>query len=229
MKVVAKIVFALGLSLSASFAYGQEAELKRFRVLGYGDGFFEGVFFERMEADEPVAVELGFMPNRKSQSYDVPESEDSVSFFRLEKGPHDSVKRVEVGRVRWPPRVERALLVFFEAEDFVETGQYEILVLDESPEVWKAGCFRFLNLSGAELNCRLGEERFVLSHDESEIYSFDPESAGVMRLQLMVPWEGKNRLIYSTRVIPDKNYAKLLVIKPPIEEGSLQVRVENLW
>ncbi len=208
----------------------EEVEQKRFRVLGYGDGLFQGIFFEREGFEEEVEkVELVFSPDRKSRPYQLPASQNRVVFYReVENGDKPSA-RVEVGTVDWKSESTKATLVFLEPLDFVEGQEYRILFIDESPAVWGAGCFRFLNLSGAALEGRLGNRGIELGQGLSEVYSMAGEERKPIRLSLFLDWEGERSMVYSARTIPDAKFGKLVVVKPPLELGSLRVRVDTLW
>ncbi|MBK1876529.1 hypothetical protein [Pelagicoccus mobilis] len=199
-----------------------------FRVLAYGDGLFEGVFFEDASEGEPKRVYLEFLPNQKSRKYSVVEAKGTIEFFQ-EVEEEGALVQIEVGRAEFEQESEVLLLVFFETSDFEESQEYEVLTLDESDRVWRAGCVRFLNLSGAELLGQIGEVSLQLPHDASEVVCFEEGNRDARRIQLRVRWEGSERVVYSSRFLPDPNHPKLMVIKPPLEERSLKVRVETLW
>lgn len=213
---------------AGSLSYAQE-ETRSFRVLGYGEGFFEGIHFEYEKEDEAAIRVLRFLPNQRSRRYVLPVGASKVSFYRLEKTPKGGDMKVEVGSVRLLEGSEATLLVFFETADFASAGQYAIKQLDESPDVWSAGCFRFLNLTGAELACRIGERSLTLPLDSSEILQFDPTANGPLRLRLSVFWQGENKTVLSTYVVADPLHPKLLVIRPPAVVGSLSVELQTLW
>jgi len=65
--------------------------------------------------------------------------------------------------------------------------------------------------------------------EASRIYRFEGDQMRTQRLRLLVPWQGRNRIVYSARFSPDPNLAKLIVVKPPQQENSMRVRVETLW
>lgn len=225
MKTLAYIWFASFVTM----IWAKDEPRAEFRVLGYGDGFFEGVFFERAVEAGKEKVYLRFLPNQKSRRYLLPEGERSVSFYREIDGEEGETRKVQVADYSFPGDSERSLLVFFETSDFERSRRYEIVSLDESPAVWHAGCVRFLNLSGAELTGQFDGSPFEVPHDVSETLYFDPDDRTIRNFKLSVPWAGRERVVYSSRFSPDPQHPKLLVIKRPLEEGGLKVRVETLW
>ncbi|MBC2605387.1 hypothetical protein [Pelagicoccus albus] len=228
MKTCFQLFFPIWILISALSVKGQE-DGAEFRVLGFGDGFFEGICFENETESEPTVVELGFYPDRRSRLYRLETRPLSLVFFSEEASKDGNLTRVELGRARWPAGADKALFVFFETSDFETAGKYEILSVDESSEKWKAGSVRFLNLSGAELELKLGDVSAVLPEDFSPIFDFDPDVWSVLPLSLRVNWQGEKRSVYSSQYRVDGNHPKLLLIKPPREEGSFRVRVLNLW
>lgn len=209
-------------------AFGQN-DSSSFRVLGYGDHFFDGIYYKEQRESGEIRIALAFLPNQKSRNYFIPSEVRKLSFFKEMDLGNEKLLEVEVASVRFDENQKRALLVFFETSDFSESNRYEVLQLDESPDVWTAGCFRFLNLSGAELICRMGNTEMLLPFDASEIVRFDPESHGAMPLRLSVPWQDTERIVLSMRVAPDPHYPKLFVVKPPLKNGDFKVQLDTLW
>lgn len=214
--------------LGGRLSFAEERE-RSFRVLGYGDAFFEGIHFESENEDEAASRVLRFLPNQRSRRYVLPAGAAEVRFYRLERVPEGGYKKVEVGYIRLLQGNEMTLLVFFESAEFAKTGRYAIKQLDESPDAWTAGCFRFLNLTGAELACMIGERNLRLPLDGSDILQFDPSVDRPLRLKLSVFWQGENQTVLSTYVVADPRHPKLLVIRPPAVEGSLKVGLQTLW
>lgn len=212
-----------------SFLFGEELEDESilFRVLGYGPDFFDGIKFER-ETDEGAEIEtLAFQPDRRSRVYRMPSSEASLTFFREEMSDEgDGLVRRLLGVVELEPDERELTLVFIEESESADEDSFLILPLNESEEVWGAGCFRFLNLSGAPLEMSLGELDGPLGQGISEVVRFKlSEPRELLKLRLSLQWEGRRQVIYSTRVLPDLRRGKLFVVKPPLEEGSLKIRV----
>lgn len=231
MKRFGQLLFCvLVIAFTTRLAAQDNAETNYFRVLGYGDGLFQGIFFEREGLEgEKEMVELAFTPDRKSRPYQIPTDSSRVVFYREEDAGQNSKRRIEVGRVSWAASASAATLVFLEQSDFSETKEFGILFIDESPESWGAGDFRFLNLAGADMDIRLGDETFALEQGLSQIYTVSGKTRVPFRLSLFVDWEGERRMVYSMRTIPDAKHGKMFVLKPPTELGSLRVRVIPLW
>lgn len=200
-----------------------------FSVLGYGNGFFDGIFFEK-EGDEGMEkVELVFFPDRRSPRYTVPADLASLRFFSETTDAKGRTVRVDRGQLRPPTGSERLLLLFREGPAFADKGVFDIQAIDESDDEWGAGCFRFLNLTGGSLQGALGEYAGEIEPGLSAIIRFPLDERRPLRLQFSLEQGGKKRVIYATETLPDANYGKLLVIKPPLEPDSLRIRVVMIW
>lgn len=214
----------------ALLAAQDKTEKNVFRVLGYGDGFFQDIFFEREGFEGEIeTVVLGFAPDRRSKPYQIPIDTDSVVFYREQDTGQDSKSRIEVGRVEWAPGASVATLLFLELSEFAENKEYRILFIDESPEQWGGGDFRFLNLAGSELDLRLGDETFDLQQGLPQTYTVSGKTTEPIRLSLFVDWEGERHMVYSIRTAPDPRFGKFMVIKPPTDPESLRIRVITIW
>ncbi len=218
--------FSLGL-----FAQEDEA-VRSFRVLGYGDSDFRGISVELEESadsEASAAVLLEFVPNRKSRALKIPDGQNRLEFFREKLAEGGKVVQEELGQVDWPKSAEKVLIVFLQSVGPDEDEAYEFLVLDESESVWGPRCVRLLNLSGVPLDARMAEHRFPVDKGPTEILRFEGEYSIPMTLELSLPWAGKRQIVYSARFVADQYSPKLLVVKPPREEGSMKVVVDTIW
>lgn len=219
----------LGFGLHLNVEVTAQEKAKLFRVLGYGDGVFEGIYFDSHDEGNSAAKELRFVPDRRSIPYRVPKTDDVLSFYAFQKGENDEPLKSEVGRVRVDFSIEKALIIFLESPGQADKRQYEILVFDESPDNWGGGAVRFLNLSGASLTGKLGERSFQLGNSESEFFEYDDQRQFYQRLDFTVSWQRRQRLVYSSMFTLDRNYGKLVVIKPPLDGSRFKVRVATVW
>lgn len=214
---------------SGVFAEEEDAEAS-FRVLGYGNGDFQGILFEGEGLEGPETVNLGFVPDRKSRPVKLAEAPGRLSFFKEELDARGRRQRVDLGEVAWPDGAERVLLVFLERESLGDSPPaFDILALDESPEVWGPRCVRFLNLTGVPLDARMQRFAFALEEGPSDILCFEGEYSVPMTLELSLPWRGRREIVYSARFVADQYSPKLLVVKPPRSAGSFKVEVETIW
>lgn len=217
------ICFTLGVS-------AQEGELERsFRVLGFGDGYFEGLTFELESADGVKTLPLEFLPNRKSRTQKVSAEQSRLKFYyeAIDSQGNSVAKALDV--VDWPDSAEKLLIVFLQLDVGGNEPVYDILVFDESPSVWGPRCARFLNLSGARLDVKIRDFAFPLEEGPSDILCFEGEYSIPMTLELSLPWDGKRETVYSARFFADQYSPKLLVVRPPVVEGSLRVEVITIW
>lgn len=208
---------------------GQDDSFVEVRVLAFGDGLFEGLYYKSGDTQNEERSDLKFWPNRRSDAYKVSGNLDLLEFYRDIR--HEDAEAIEklVARVELPNGASRVLLIFFETADFEATGQYEVLALDESPDVWRPGCFRFLNLSGAELVAGFDEVSFRLPHDLSDTFCSSEMGLNASRFVLRVEWFGAQKIAYSTRWRPQPSRARLIVIKPPLAKESLRLRLVNVF
>ncbi len=219
-------IFCLGL-------LAQEDEAVRsFRVLAYGDSDFRGISVDldkTADSEESAAVLLEFVPNRKSRPLKIPDGQYRLEFFREKLVEGGKAVREELGQVYWPESAEKVLIVFLRNDGPDEAEAYQLLVLDESESVWGPRCVRLLNLSGVPLDGRMGEHRFPVEKGPTDILCFEGEYSIPMTLELSLPWAGRRQIVYSARFVADQYSPKLLVVKPPREEGSMKVVVDTLW
>lgn len=230
-------VLHLGLFFGISLMLGtigvsQEEEVQRsFRVLGYGNSHFEGIFLEvgdGRSAEEQIALE--FLPNRKSVPIDLGGRYDRLAFFADSTNARGKSVKAEIGRIDWPEDAEKLLLVFLERESSDGLApSFEILVMDESKAVWGQRCVRFLNLTGVGLDVRMKDFAFPLGEGLTDIIRFEGEHSVPMTLELSLPWRGKREVVYSARFVADQHSPKLLVVKPPLVEGSMRVAIDTIW
>lgn len=225
-----RVTMWLAIVCYASVLHGQARAERDFYVLGYGEGLFEGIRYETTDPDgEKEEVMLEFIPDQRSFPYPLSENVDRLSFFAISEIPDGTEKRKIVGSVEIQSDGSDVLLIFLEDEGFQESGEYKILAFSESEENWGPGKFRLLNLSGAALQVDFGRERFELSDGSSKIVSFDIDDRIAQRLQIAVFWNGNSRDVLNTWLLPDRNYGKLLVLKPPLHAGSLKLRIATIW
>ncbi|WP_309027855.1 hypothetical protein [Pelagicoccus enzymogenes] len=208
----------------------QEEAQPSFRVLGYGDGDFQGIFFEREGVEGDELVELVFVPDRKSRPVTLASEPRRLSFFAQSLNARGKIERRGLGEVTWPVGAERVLVVFLQKENGRDSPpEYDYLVFDESPAVWGPRCARFLNLTGVPLNAKMQRFEFPVEVGATDILCFEGEYSVPMTLELSLPWKGRKEIVYSARFVADQYSPKLLVVKPPPVAGSFKVVVETIW
>lgn len=210
------------LSLGILRGAEEESAKRVFRVLGYGEGRFEGICYD--PGGRSAVLELAFSPHEKSRSYVLPESGERIGFFVQEARRDGSIRRVEVASCVVDSGVEAALLVFLGGPE-----GYRVLVMDESAEAFGGGAIRFFNLSGVPLRVSLGGEVFELG-DEAVRTAVSREGESVAaNLKIWVSRGGRESLVFSSRIRSEARYPKLLVLKPPLDDGGRVLRIDTLW
>ena len=222
----------LGLAACPVAAQDADNELPEsepvFRVLGFGDSYFQGL---KYEAPNREVVELEFRPNRRSVAYAVPKDPSLITFFTEEEDPRrrDRARRVTQAVARIQSSMQEVLLVFLFEGEQRDRLSYKVEVLDESPETFDAGVYRFLNLTGVEMKARLGESIFDLRDGLSEPIRIPVQQDNPIPFQIAVSLSTGWRIVHSTHTLPDAQYGSLYVLKPPLQQDSLDLRVERLW
>ncbi len=225
------IIFSSSVSLSGQELAGDsiETEYFEFSVLGYGNTFFDGIFFEVEVDGEATKVPLAFHPDRRSIVYRANNDLRELRFFSEIENERGKIVRINRGKIRLEGASGRLLLLFREGNSDSGEGDFEIQVIDESEEEWGPGGFRFLNLTGGVLHCRLGRFSGEMQEGLSAIVQFPIDVENLLRLEFSVDVDGARRVVYATETLPEPTGGKLMVIKPPLEMGSLRVRVITIW
>lgn len=225
MKILLLLAAALSGALS-SFAQDVNQKERSFTVVGYGESFFDGLKFLDEEKEE---IELAFIPNRRSRTYLLPNKKGRIEFFIEAKNERRRTIRVPQAVVDIDEGISAALLIFmFEGENRRQLP-YAIQVIDESPEQFGPGDYRLLNLTGVPMKAQLGDEVLDSDLGLSRMVSIPINRDGSMSIRLAVQTRDGWKIVHSTSTRPDRLYGSLLVLKPPLEEGSYRIRVERLW
>lgn len=200
----------------------------QFRVVGFGESFFEGL---RYESERGETQELKFLPDRRSRLYPIYRDMREIEFFVEDLDDRGRPQRVAQAKALVEPGARQVLFVFL-GEGVGATGRelaYQTLVLDESPGRFGPGDIRMLNLTSAPLDGRLGEGTVRLEPRSSALARVVSEPPQPVGFSLFVDAGSRRRLVCETRLMPDSMYGLLYVIKPPSQSGSLRVRLEKLW
>jgi len=213
-----------------TLALGQVGQLdqpsREFKVLAYGDGLFQGIFFE-VETEEGLKqIDLEFRPDGRSRAYSIPGGQEELEFLSMNSDGAEAINR---GSVTVPFDADRFLLLFSEAPGFGEGEAYDIDLIDESSGIWGGGCYRFLNLTGISLECELGEYSGELIPGLSAIMRFPVENAKPIDLKLSLNTGNRKKVLYHNSTVPDTKYGRLIVVKPPASPESTRVRVLTIW
>lgn len=213
--------------LAAGLSFGQAAEdPPRFRVLGFGDSRFEALCF--WDEDKNL-VPLAFTPNRRSRLYPVPKGASRLEI--LERSVDAKGKEIlnTVGVADLDGSASLQLLLFLATGYGADSVRYSIETLDESPKAFGPGAVRFVNLSGASLKGQLGDAVFDLENQAMQLHRLPLGVQESQPFRLAVLSDNEWRIVHSTMTRADERYGTLLVVKPPVNEDSLRVRVERIW
>ena len=194
-----------------------------FTARAFGDDAFEGIHF--FDADDED-VEIAFDPRFRTPVQRLPEGIDEVSFFKVLKDEKGRDYEQVVAVADLSDVESRAMLVFLAQRDAVRNLPYSVIVADESPGVFEGGTVRFLNLAGARLVGRLGDDSFPLEFGFGTDLNYDAENVGEMPIEFAVVVGDQWEIVYSTGFRVHPKYGTLVLIKPPTRADSLRVQVE---
>ncbi len=202
-----------------------EIDSLRFRVMAFGDAFFEGIRFENVSEETEL---LTFNPYRRSKAYEHPKKERMLVFFEEVEDERGRMSRRDLARIDVSKLGDRALLVFTDLPDRENELQYSVLVVDESEMVFGPGAIRFLNLTGAQLVSLVGEERILLGGGFSEVVQRDAADRVPIMFRFAVEVGGEWKSVFATRRQSHEETGTLFILKPPVERDSLKIRVNAL-
>lgn len=194
-----------------------------FTARAFGDDAFEGIHF--FDADDED-VEITFDPRFRTTVKRLPKGIDEVSFFKVQKDEKGREYEPVVAVADLSDVESRAMLIFLAQRDAVRDLPYTVIVADESPGVFEGGTVRFLNLAGARLMGRLGDDSFPLEFGFGADLNYDAENAGEMPIEFAVVVSDRWKIVYSTGFRVHPAYGTLVLIKPPTRADSLRVQVE---
>ncbi len=202
-----------------------------FRVLGYGDSRFEGIFVRTDDQEDEALVELAFQPNRRSRSYVLPDGAE-IEFVTKSIDERGRERLNLVARARSVAGAEQLLFLFITKADAfgaTEDLPYQVVTLDESPSAFGPGDVRLINLTGAILKGQLGASVFEAEPGVSPILRLPLDSETPQPMRFAVAYQDSWRIVHSTMTRADRRYGALLALKPPVDPDSLRLRVERIW
>ena len=194
-----------------------------FTARAFGDDAFAGIHFHDADDED---VEIAFDPRFRTTVKRLPEGIDEVSFFKVAKDEKGGNYEQVVAVADLSDVESRAMLVFIAQRDAVRNLPLTVIVADESPGVFEGGTVRFLNLAGARLVGRLGDDSFPLEFGFGTDLNYDVENIGEMPIELAVVVGDQWKIVYSTGFRVHPKYGTLVLIKPPTSADSLRIQVE---
>ena len=194
-----------------------------FTARAFGDDAFAGIHFHDADDED---VEIAFDPRFRTTVKRLPEGIDKVSFFKVLKDEKGRDYEQVVAVADLSDVESRAMLVFIAQRDAVRNLPLTVIVADESPGVFEGGTVRFLNLAGARLVGRLGDDSFPLEFGFGTDLNYDVENIGEMPIELAVVVGDQWKIVYSTGFRVHPKYGTLVLIKPPTSADSLRIQVE---
>ncbi len=194
-----------------------------FTARAFGDDAFAGIHFHDADDED---VEIAFDPRFRTTVKRLPEGIDKVSFFKVAKDEKGRNYEQVVAVADLSDVESRAMLVFLAQRDAVRNLPFTVIVADESPGVFEGGTVRFLNLAGARLVGRLGDDSFPLEFGFGADLNYDVENIGEMPIEFAVVVGDRWKIVYSTGFRVHPKYGTLVLIKPPTRADSLRVQVE---
>ncbi len=195
-----------------------------FTVMAFGNDMFQDIMFEDVYKRR---LNLDFKPDARSQFYVVPLLGKRIRFFRELVDEEGRMIDSEVAVANVSEISKQALLVFLDIRDRETGNPYTVYVASESPSDFGPGAFRFLNLSGAPIMWRIGNESALVDFGFSKTILRDPTSPTFFPIQLAVRHQDAWNIVFSTKTVADPGYGTLYIIKPPIDPNSLKVRVKK--
>ena len=194
-----------------------------FTARAFGDDAFAGIHFHDADDED---VEIAFDPRFRTTVKRLPEGIDKVSFFKVLKDEKGRDYEQVVAVADLSDVESRAMLVFIAQRDAVRNLPLTVIVADESPGVFEGGTVRFLNLAGARLVGRLGDDSFPLEFGFGTDLNYDVENIGEMPIEFAVVVGDQWKIVYSTGFRVHPKYGTLVLIKPPTSADSLRIQVE---
>ncbi len=128
-------------------------------------------------------------------------------------------------QVEIPNTFKEPLLLIFEHSN--ETGlNYTILPVEDSPEVYASGCYRFVNWTDKVIAAKLGEAIFKLEPKHAKTIDSTKENDDGMQIQMVELEDDENRLLYSSRWTKQNHVRKLVLIVPRNEQGRAPIQIK---
>ena len=138
-------------------AQNRETVRLRFSVLAW-EPIKQDIYYANAEDNEKLRIPSEY----RSDLYRY-EGPPQITFFRTRAGPDGETVRVPVARAEIDRSIRRPLFLFFpNREESDEDTEFRILTIDDSPDAFPPGSYRFFNLTDHRIAGQIADERFVL-------------------------------------------------------------------
>lgn len=183
-----------------------------FRTLGLGTSFTD-LFYMQEKKDVPVRV----TEDARSEFYVLP-STSPVEFYRIEKGPDDSLKRIPVAKAVVPAPGKLPLFVFSAGP----SGQIVIETLDDSLGAFPGGSYRILNRLDQALEAVVKKQKSAIPARGAAV--IDARGSGTtVFVQLFTDAAPRPKLIFSNNWAFAEAVRTLVVVVPPTPPSKTPV------
>lgn len=178
----------------------------------------KGIFYET----DGAVVELRFQQVRRSPVYSY-QGPSPLVFFRQEINEDGEIVSVAVAQVDLTKGSGRSLLLFAMRPGNADTGpDIGVVVLDDSPEFFKAGSYYLFNLCKEELYCKVGENMHALAPRESWMVRPESDKKSVDAV-VMIHGEKGTEQIYRAQWPMKLNQRVLVFFYPSSNNGNAAV------
>lgn len=210
-----------------------------FRVFPIGDTNWDGIFFQ---AEPGVFREIRFASFSRSIHSYKQKGGDQLAFYRKipieERTPDGPVYR-QVGSISIPasnleplvffvPESHRSLVERDQAGDWTNR-EFELLVIDDSPNSFPMDHIVFLNATGTELAGLLGEEKVLFTLGPSKPYDLGDFREDGVFMGLVVRRDNDSvKVVHKDHWNYSPGNRFILIFLPPARPDSYRVRAYSI-
>jgi hypothetical protein len=203
---------------------GAETEVPRsvqLRFYAHGAGVFDDL---RLPLNARESVPLELYPGSLSATYAY-RGPSRLRLYRERIGPEGVPVPEERGAVELPPGLTKALILVVSPPGAGPGGRLMLFASDDSLEAVPENHLAFLNLTGAELEGRVGETPVRLAAGLSSPVPAEPYfGQRAVLVGLTVRHRDASRIVLENRTRFHAGRRTLIVLLPPEEPGSFEIR-----
>lgn len=194
-----------------------------FSVYGLRPGNYNDLYFN---SEASKTEPLQFKSKQRSAKYQatLPLTDPVLRFYRKTNPPAPEGEPVmqAVGSVQITPDRDDVLLVFSEKKGGPAADRFNIYPVADSLTTFQYGMMKILNITGVEVIGMFGKHKLKLRNGQCSKPGSVPDASETL---ISIAAEGSTRyhLLYRNRMPIDPDCRALLILRPPVREGSLRI------